>query len=146
MCVVVQFEVKEMKRRQEAAEAAERERAEREAAAAAEAARAEQEAQLRAAETVDAPQPHGEQRTRSIPTIGIQYSMYTNTRRKHSMYTKTRHNTLDVYHDSTYNTPCIPKFNIAHRDDRQVALSSKLCFWLNFKIESFMFDIQMSLI
>ncbi|KPI92466.1 Spectrin beta chain [Papilio xuthus] len=52
------FEVKEMKRRQEAAEAAERERLEREAAAAAEAARAEQEAQQRAAETVDAPQPH----------------------------------------------------------------------------------------
>ncbi|XP_013135409.1 PREDICTED: uncharacterized protein LOC106100890 isoform X2 [Papilio polytes] len=57
------FEVKEMKRRQEAAEAAERERAEREAAAAAEAARAEQEAQLRAAETVDAPQPHVVRRT-----------------------------------------------------------------------------------
>ncbi|KPJ12141.1 Spectrin beta chain, brain 1 [Papilio machaon] len=52
------FEVKEMKRRQEAAEAAERERVEREAAAAAEAARAELEAQQRASETVDAPQPH----------------------------------------------------------------------------------------
>lgn len=57
---VLQFEVKEMKRRQEAAEAAERERLEREAAEAAEAARAAQEAQERAAETVDSPQPNGE--------------------------------------------------------------------------------------